>query len=143
MKLLFNFQTTDDLGDKQAQVSRLMREYLAAKKDFSVEFKEEKNPKSQASLNGYWRLCTLLVPHVRKSYGEMFDKDLVSDLAKISAGYCVKTKTGNLPKSLKTISQEDMNILIEKLYFMCEFYGLKDYELVPYELQEINNYFKE
>jgi hypothetical protein len=143
MKLLFNFQTTDDLGDKQAQVSRLMREYFVAKKDFSVEFKEEKNHKSQKSLNGYWRICTLLVPHVRKSYGEMFDKDLVSDLAKISAGYCVKTKTGNLPKSLKTISQEDMNILIEKLYFMCEFYGLKDYELVPYELQEINNYFKE
>ena len=91
----------------------------------------------------YGHPCTLLVPHVRKSYGEMFDKDLVSDLAKISAGYCVKTKTGNLPKSLKTISQEDMNTLIEKLYFMCEFYGLKDYELVPYELQEINNYFKE
>jgi len=143
MKILFNFQTTDDLGDKQTQVSRLMREYLAAKKDFFVEFKEEKNPKSQKSLNGYWRICTLLVPHVRKSYGEVFDKDLVSDLAKISAGYCVKTKTGNLPKSLKTISQEDMNTLIEKLYFMCEFYGLKDYELVPYELQEINNYFKE
>jgi hypothetical protein len=48
MKLLFNFQTTDDLGDKQAQVSRLMREYLGKGKDFFVQFgvsKPEKDPK--------------------------------------------------------------------------------------------------
>jgi hypothetical protein len=142
MKLLFNFQNKSTFGQLQKQLSDTICSMLAMGKDFSVEFKEEKKSKSQASLNGFWRLCTLLVPHVRKSYGEIFDKEMVSDLAKISAGYCVKTKTSLLPKSLKTISQEDMNLLIEKLYFMCNFYGLEDYELVPYELQEINNYFK-
>lgn len=143
MKTTLNFSKSQTPLEIHHGLSRVSYEFIQLNKDFSVEFREEKKSKSQKSLNGYWRICTLLVPHVRKSYGEIFDKEMVSDLAKISARYCVKTKTSLLPKSLKTISQEDINLLIERLYFMCDFYGLKDYELAPYELQEINNYFKE
>lgn len=142
MKFTFSFQDTVSFGILQAGISRAICDFLEGKKDFSVEFKEEEKMASKKALNGYWRLCTMLIPHVRKSYGQIFDKDMVSDLAKLSAGYSVKTKTGSLPKSLKSINQEEMSVLIEKLYQMCEWYGLKDYELVPYELQEINNYFK-
>ena len=142
-KIQFHRSNIDQWGNLQVQLSDVLREHLASGKDFEINFEEIKKSKSRKSLNGYWRLCWLLAPNISQSYGEIFDKELVSDLVKLSAGYSVKTKTGDLPKSLKIISQEKMNVLIEKIYFMCEWYGLKDYELVPHELQEINDYFKE
>ena len=142
-KIQFHRSNIDQWGNLQVQLSDVLREHLASGKDFEINFEEIKKSKSRKSLNGYWRLCGLLAPNISQSYGEIFDKELVSDLVKLSAGYSVKTKTGDLPKSLKIISQEKMNVLIEKIYFMCEWYGLKDYELVPHELQEINDYFKE
>lgn len=142
-KITFCRSNLDEFGNLQVQLSDILGYYLASGKDFEINFSEIKKSKSSKSLNGFWRLCSLLAPHISQSYGELFDKELVSDLVKLSAGYSIKTKTGELPKSLKIITQEKMNVLIEKLYFMCEWYELKDYELVPYELQEINNYFKE
>jgi hypothetical protein len=127
-----------NLGDKQGEVSAKLCEFLEGKKDFSVEFKYDKTPKQH---RGYWRLCSLLAPHLQDKYGEVFDKDLVSELVKKSCGYIITVQKRELTKSLKNANRDQLGIFIEKLYQICEFFGLKDYELMPEELRDMNNYF--
>jgi len=142
MKLTFLQSNKPNWVKLQVELSDAIMKHLACGKDFEIKFKEVAKSKSGKSLRGYWRLCGLLVPCLQKSYGQIFDKEMVSDLAKISTGYCLKTKTGALPKSLTKITSEEISLLIEKLYFMCETFGLKNYELMPEELREQENYFK-
>jgi hypothetical protein len=143
MKLTFLQSNKPNWGNLQKQIPEQLIKYLAGKQDFEVEFSEVAKSKSSKSLKGYWRLCGLLVPCFKKSYGEIFDKEMVSNAIKIRCNYSLKTKTGLiLPKSLKIITQEEINILIEEIYKLCEFFGLKNYELMPDELREQENYFK-
>ena len=103
-----------------------------------VEIKESRNNKQNA---GYWRLCGLLAPHMQKEYGEIIDKEEVSNTAKLAIGYSVKVGKQASPRSLTKATKEQMNLLIEKLYEMCEFFGLKDYELTSYEKQAMLKYY--
>lgn len=41
----------------------------------------------------------------------------------------------------KWINSAAMNLLIEKLYGICEHFGLKDYELTSYEIQGMMEYY--
>lgn len=142
MKLTFLQSNKQNWGDLQKQISDQLVKCLAGKQDFEVEFSEVAKSKSPKALRGYWRICGLLVPCFQKSHGQIFDKTMVSDLAKISTGYCIHRKGVALPKSLTKITSADISLLIEKLYFMCETFKLKDYELLPDELRDLNNYFK-
>ena len=102
MKLLFNFQTTDDLGDKQAQVSRLMREYLAAKKDFSVEFKEEKLKKTPEQLKGIYKLYQFSLPHFQKWKPKLnWDLEQVKEFSKAELRYTRDSKPFEIGLMLK------------------------------------------
>jgi hypothetical protein len=110
---------------------------------FSVEFKKTVKSKTNDQLRGYWRICTILAPFVQESYGEICDKDFVSDMAKLSAGYSQKIGKQLVPKSLKKAKIGDMNILIEKLYEICEHFEMKDYELTPSESRSMKDYYKD
>lgn len=103
-----------------------------------AEVKESRSPKQNA---GYWRICGLLAPHMQKAWGEVVDKEEVSNTAKLAVGYSVKIGKQVTPKSLTKATKEEMNLLIEKLYEMCEFFGLGGYELTPHEQQAIVDYF--
>ena len=139
MKIIFSFSNISSLGDKQAQVSEAMIAHLKAKKDFYVQFGNDKTP---AQLRGYWRLCSLLVSPLQRKHGEVFDKELVSDLVKRSCGYSTVIKGKEYSKSLKHASRDHLNTLIEKLHFMCEYFGLKDYELTSAERKALVEFYE-
>lgn len=141
MKFNFFANKTKENHQKWCKVYEKYSELVESNVDFDIEFSDPLKNKSDKSLRGYWRLCGLLTPCFQKSYGEIFDKEMVSDLVKLHCNYSVKTKTSVLPRSLKTISQEKINILIEKIYQMCEHFGLKNYELTSYEKQAMLEYF--
>jgi hypothetical protein len=103
--------------------------------DFEVEFRAVDKKRSIKQNSGYWRICSLLAPHFQKEYGQIFDKELVSETVKLSAGYSVKVGKQISPKSLTKATQEDMKVLIEKLYEICEHFRLKGYELTIQEKQ--------
>jgi len=114
---------------------------LCDKGAFEVEFKKLIKSRSLSQNAGYWRICTILAPYVQKEYGEICDKEFVSDLAKLGAGYSKKVSKSVVPKSLTKATQEEMGILIEQLYRMCEFFGLKDYELTSSENRAMVDYY--
>jgi len=114
---------------------------LCDKGAFEIEFKKLTKSKSLSQNAGYWRLCTILAPYIQKEYGEICDKDFVSDLAKLGAGYSKKVSKSVVPRSLTKATQEEMEMLIEQLYRMCEFFGLKDYELTSSENRAMLEYF--
>ena len=114
---------------------------LCDKGAFQVEFKKLPKSRSSSQNGGYWRLCTIPAPYVQKEYGEICDKEFVSDLAKLGAGYSKKVSKSVVPKSLTKATQEEMGMLIEQLYKMCEFFGVKDYELTSYEKQAMLQQF--
>ena len=114
---------------------------LCDKGAFEVEFKKLTKSRSLSQNAGYWRLCTNLIPYVQKEYGEICDKEFVSDLAKLGAGYSKKVSKSVVPKSLTKATQEEMGILIEQLYKMCEFFGLKNYELTSSENRAMVDYY--
>ena len=113
------------------------------KGEFEVEFKKLTKSKTLSQNAGYWRICTILTPYVKEQYGEICDKDFVSDLAKLGAGYSQKVSKSVVPKSLTKATKEEMGILIEQLYKMCEFFGMKDYELTPNESKAMKDYFED
>lgn len=115
---------------------------LSNKGAFEVEFKKLTKSRSLSQNAGYWRICTILAPCVQEEYGEICDKEFVSDMAKLSAGYSHKIGKQIVPKSLTKASKEDMNILIEKLYQICEYFGLKNYELTSAEMQSLINSYE-
>lgn len=133
MKLIFSGQE----ADKKNFCNQVYFETvnLCNKGAFEVEFKNTKKGRTLNQNSGYWRICTILTPYVKKEYGEICDKEFVSDLAKLGAGYSQKVSKSVVPKSLTKATKEEMGILIEQLYKMCEFFGLKDYELTTTEKQ--------
>lgn len=146
MQFTFNFNDTDSFGDKQAEISNQIGEHLKAKKDFTVEFKTRKSGKQ---LRGYWRLIGLVLPYLQESYGKeqiSTNKD-ASNFIKIECGFfsIVKTKSRSvlLPKSLTKATKEELMQMIEKLYFTCEFFEIKDYQLKPQEQRDFEGYFNE
>ncbi len=113
----------------------------AAKLGKSLEIVEVRPKRSLAQNAGYWRICTLLAPHMQEQYGEIIDKEEVSNTAKLAIGYSVKIGKQASPRSLTKATKEQMNLLIEKLYEMCEFFGLKNYELTSAETQALVEFF--
>lgn len=111
------------------------------KGEFEIEFKKLTKSRTLSQNAGFWRICTILAPYVQEQYGEMCDKDFVSDLAKLGAGYSQKVSKSVVPKSLTKATQEEMGILIEQLYKMCEFFGMKDYELTSAETRAMIEYY--
>ena len=115
----------------------------AAKLSKSLEIVEVKPKRSLAQNAGYWRICTLLAPHIQEQYGEIIDKEEVSNTAKLAIGYSVKIGKQASPRSLTKATKEQMNLLIEKLYEMCEFFNLKNYELTSEETRAMVKYYEE
>jgi len=113
----------------------------AARLGKSLVISEEVEKKTPKQHKGYFRLCSLLVPYFQKEYGQICDKDFVSDTAKLSAGYSNKVGKQVVPKSLTKATLEEMNILIEKLCSICEHFGLKSYELTNAETQALLEFF--
>lgn len=107
-KLNFNTQDKSNWGDLQAQVSDELIKCLASGKSFSVEFGELKESKSNQQLKGYWRICSLVVPHIQKEWGEIVDKEEVSNTAKLAIGYSVKIGQQITPKSLTKATKEEI-----------------------------------
>lgn len=141
MKLTFFQSNKTNWAKLQVELSDAITKHLACGKDFEIEFSEVKEGKTPSQHKGYWRICSLLAPCMQKEWGEIVDKEEVSNTAKLAVGYSVKIGKQVTPKSLTKATKEEMNLLIEKLYQMCEFFGLKDYELTPYETQSMVEYF--
>lgn len=130
------------IDQKKNQCNAVYFECVNRKGDFEVEVRAIDKKRSLAQNSGYWRLASLLVPCFQREYGQIFDKELVSETVKLSAGYSVKVGKQVSPRSLTKATQEDMNILIEKLYEICEHFGLKGYELTSEEKQAMIKYFE-
>lgn len=141
MKLTFFQSNKANWTKLQVELSDAITKHLACGKDFEIEFSEVKDPRSLKQNAGYWRICSLLAPHMQKAWGEVVDKEEVSNTAKLAVGYSVKIGKQVTPKSLTKATKEEMNLLIEKLYEMCEFFGLGGYELKPHEQQAMVDYF--
>ena len=139
-RLNFYNANKENWGDLQVAVSELLRECLASKKDFVVEFRENKTPKQ---LRGYWRLIDLITPYLQDKFGGCFDRDLASEFVKIRTGYVEKVEAKKqvlqVPKSLKNATKQDLNHLIETIYRICNYFDIKDYELTTQEIKEIEN----
>lgn len=103
-----------------------------------VEYKPKRTLKQNA---GYWRICSLLAPCVQEKWGEIIDKEMVSNSAKLAIGYSVNIGKQKTPKSLTKATVEEMNMLIEQLYKMCEFFELKNYELTKEEERAMLDYY--
>jgi len=117
----------------------------AAKQGRNIKIDDVEDGKSVKQLRGYWRLIGLIQPFIEEDYG-IKGKDEVSDLLKMQCKYYKEVFTKHqgyiiLVKSLRDATKEDLMTLIEKIYFICEFYEIKDYELKPQEQRDIENYF--
>lgn len=141
MKLTFSGQE----ADKKNFCNQVYFEAknFCEKGEFEVEFKKLTKSRTLSQNAGFWRICTILTPYVQEQYGEICDKDFVSDLAKLGAGYSQKVSKSIVPKSLTKATKEEMGILIEQLYKMCEFFGMKNYELTPSESKAMKDYYKD
>lgn len=144
-ELKFKFLKEDKVGwtRKLDQSIVIIRKVLEGESgDLEISLKSFKLNKSDGQLRGYWRIATNLLPYVKEQYGEICDKDFVSDLAKLGAGYSQKVSKSVVPKSLTKATKEEMGILIEQLYKMCEFFGVSDYELTSSETRAMINYYE-
>lgn len=117
----------------------------AAKQNKNIEINEQEEGKSSKQLKGYWRLIGLIQPFIEESYG-IKGKEDVSNFLKMQCNFCKEVFTKHrgyitLVKSLKDATKEDLKEMIDKLYFICEFYEIKDYELKPQEQRDMENYF--
>ena len=139
MKISFYQENKEKWSDRQAEVSEKLCRFLESKKNFFVQFGEDKTP---AQHKGYWRLCGLLAPSFQEEHGECFDKDLVSDLVKDTCNYVVVVRGRRLVKSLRNATLQDMQIFIEKLYQICAHFGLENYELTSEENRALIEYYK-
>lgn len=138
MKINFNTTHKASWGDLQSKVSEGLCSFLKKEKDFFVNIDYERSPKQ---LKGYWRLCGLLAPYLQSEYQEIFSKEMVSDLVKSSCSYTMKAGKQEIVKSLKSVTKEEMGFFIEKLYQICEYYKVQDYELLPSEVREMEQFF--
>lgn len=130
---------TEDWGKKQAGLVSTLLLYLKSGKAFTVVFDYIKTPKQ---LRYYWRLIGLVVPYLQETHG-LDDKDEVSNFIKVSCGYFKSVKTKGqevvIPKSLRKASKSEIMTMIDKLMFICEHFGIKDYEITEEEQKHLNN----
>jgi hypothetical protein len=141
MKLTFLQSNKPNWGNLQINLSDAIIHFLKCGKNFEIEFSEVKEKRNLAQNAGYWRICSLLAPYMQEQYGEIVDKEEVSNTAKLAIGYSVKIGKQVTPRSLTKATKEQMNLLIEKLYGMCEFFNLKNYELTSAEMQALVEYY--
>ena len=141
MKIEFDFSKHQDFPNLQTEVSFAIVEHISKGDNFAVSFSSDKSGKQ---LRGYWRLIGLIQPFIEESYG-IKGKDEVSSFIKRQNGFLKEVKTRKetifIEKSLTKATKEDLMGLIDKLYFICEFYEIKDYELKPQEQRDMENYF--
>jgi len=142
LKIEFDFSKHQDFPKLQTEVSFAIAEHIAKGDNFAVSFSGDK---SGSQLRGYWRLIGLVYPFIEESYG-IKGKEEVSNFIKMQSGFCKEIFTKHrgyisLVKSLKDATKEDLKEMIDKLYFICEFYEIKDYELKPQEQRDMENYF--
>jgi len=142
MKIEFDFSKHQDFQKLQTEVSFAIAEHIAKGDNFAVSFSSDKSGKQ---LRGYWRLVGLVQPYIEEDYG-IIGKEEVSNFLKMQSGFCNETFTKHkgyisVVKSLKNATKDDLTGLIDKLYFICEFYEIKDYELKPQEQRDMENYF--
>jgi len=126
-------------GDKQAEVSRLLREYLSSGKNFFVSFGSDKTSKQ---FRGFYRICGVLAPYFAESEGVLFDKDMVKEYIKQECNFVNIVKGHKISRSLKTASVKEMKALIEKSYEIGAFFDAKGYELTSEEKKAMNEYYK-
>lgn len=126
-------------GDKQAEVSKLLREHLAAGKNFFVSFGSDKTSKQ---FRGFYRICGILAPYFAESEGVLFDKEMVKEYVKQECNFVTIVKGYKMSRSLKTASVKEMKALIEKLYEIGAFFDAKGYELTSEEKKAMNEYYK-
>lgn len=143
MKIEFDFSKHQDFPKLQTEVSFAIAEHIAKGDNFAVSFSSDKSGKQ---LRGYWRLIGLIQPFIEETCG-IRGKDEVSSFVKNQSGFVKKIKTKNgeifVDKSLTKATKEDLKEMIDKLYFICEFYDIKGYELKPQERRDLEEYFKE
>lgn len=144
MKIEFDFR-----NKTEREKDKLIGEgyaYLveAAKQGRNIKIDDVEEGKSGKQLRGYWRLIGLIQPFIEEGYG-IKGKDEISSFIKRQNNFLkeIKTKKGTIfiEKSLTKATKQDLMNLIEKIYFICEFYEIKDYELKPQEQRDIENYF--
>ncbi len=111
---------------------------MASGRDFFIEFKTEKTAKQ---LRGFYRICGLLSPYFEESEGTFFDKDMVKEYVKQELNFCTLVKGRVITKSLTKATRKEMKSLIDRLYEVCEFYELKDYELSGDEKKALNEFY--
>jgi len=113
MKLTFSGQE----ADKKNFCNQVYFEAVAfcQKGEFEVEFKKLTKSRTLSQNAGYWRIATNLVPYVQEQYGEICDKDFVSDLAKLGAGYSQKVSKSVVPKSLTKATKEETSKFISNV----------------------------
>lgn len=141
MKIEFDFSKHQEFSRLQTEVSFALAERIAGGDNFTVSFSSDKQ---QKRLRGYWRLIGLITPYIEESYG-IKGKDEVSSFLKRQNGFLKEVKTRKetifIEKSLTKATKQDLMGLIEKIYFICEFYEIKDYELKPQEQRDMESYF--
>jgi len=141
MKIEFDFSKHQDFPKLQTEVSFAIAEHISKGDNFAVSFSSNNSGKQ---LRGYWRLIGLIQPFIEEACG-IRGKDEVSSFIKRQSGFVkkIKTKQGTIfiDKSLTKATKEDLKEMIDKLYFICEFYEIKDYELKPQEQRDMENYF--
>ena len=129
-KIDFIIHNEKNWGDKQQQVSDTLCRFLPLKESFNVTFSHVKTPKQ---LRAYWRLIDLVTPFMIENYGEIKEREDVSEFVKFQCNYLrkVKTKTGEifLVNSVSNADKKELSEMIAKLLFMCEHIGIKNYEL--------------
>lgn len=98
-------------GDKQAEVSKLLCEYLASGKDFYCEFGFEKPAKTYNQLRGVYKLFQLALPHFKKWKPKVaWNLELIKEFSKTELNYTRNSKPFELGLMLKSIGfdlQED------------------------------------
>lgn len=141
MKIEFDFSKHQEFPKLQTEVSFALAEHIAGGDNFTVSFSSDKSGKQ---LRGYFRLIGLIQPFIEESYG-IKGKDEVSSFLKRQNGFLKEVKTRKetifIEKSLTKATKQDLMGLIEKIYFICEFYEIKDYELKPQEQRDMESYF--
>lgn len=138
---IFDFSKHSTKQERDKMIGDIYALALEAEKSYrEIKIDDGTDKKTPKQHRGYWRLIGVILPFLSKTYPEINSKDDASDFIKMQCNYfkVIKTKHKEivLPRSLKEASKKDLMEFIEKIYFVCEFYGLKDYELTKQETED-------
>jgi hypothetical protein len=89
MKFTFNFSNKSNFGDLQAGISGAICDFLAAGKDFEVEFTELKQNKTYLQCRGIHKLASLLAPRLSEANGLPYDLENAKAFIKWQFGYTI------------------------------------------------------